>query len=280
MKRKILLIIMMFFCGILPIGASECNVSCPHNIFAGEEIECVIEYKGLDKVMAIQTLYEISNDLSYVETKFSSDWDILTESNKGFYISSDKENNSFKANVKFMVSSTANPDNDLYFNIKNIVVTDGVKETSIGEASSKINILKVEEIATKISINDVDYPIEKGVTVYSFEIKNKKEVTVKLKEFIDGAYIDGGQDSITFKDLKLGNNDLSFDIMYKNKKITTLMLKVNVTEDKPIIEDEEKEIENPRTFISSIFPIILGIVIIGSIFKLYKVRKKKIGRGV
>ena len=280
MKKKVLFILMIFFCSILSINAAECSVSCPENILAGEEVQCVIEYKGLDKVMAIQTYYEISNNLSYVETKFASNWDILTENNKGFYISSDEENSSFKANVNFMVSSTANPEQDLYFKVKNIKVTDGNKETTLGEASSKINILKVEEIAKKIAINDVEYPIEKGVTVYSFGIKNKKEITVKLKDFINGAYIEGGKDSITFKDLKIGNNDLSFDIMYKDKKITTLMLKVNVTEDKPIIKDEEEKIENPKTFISSIFPVILGILVICIILKVYKFRKNKIGKGV
>lgn len=280
MKRKIIFMIIVFFCGVLCINAAECNVSCPENIFAGEEIQCVIEYKGLDNVMAIQSYYEISNNLSYIETKFTSNWEILNENNKGFYISSDEENNSFKANVKFMVSSTVNPDTDLYFKVKNIKVTDGNKETTLGEASSKINVLRVEEIAKKLSINDVDYPIEKGVTVYSFAIKNKKEVTVKLKEFISGAYIEGGKDSITFKDLKLGNNDLSFDIMYKDKKITTLMLKVNVTEDKPIIKDEEEIIENPKTFISSILPVVIGILVIGVILRIYKIRKKKIGKGV
>ena len=149
----------------------------------------------------------------------------------------------------------------------------------MGEASSKINILRMEEIAKKISINGVEYPIEKGVTVYSFSIKNKKEVTIKLEEFIDGAYIEDNKDSITFKDLKLGNNDLSFDIMYKNKKITTLMIKVNVTEDKPVVEDEEEVIENPKTFISSILPVIIGIVVIAGVLRIYKIRKKKMRRG-
>ena len=209
------------------------ELNCPPAIIKGSRFLCTVEFKGnSEKIEGIQFNYEFASGISYIETLFQENWQGLAANSSGVaMVVKDKDTSSSIISQINLISSEQLEEGESFeIKLKNIQVSDGTENISLGDKIAKIDISSITDVITSLKVNDSVLEIRDGVFNYYVDVAETVDKVVVEAELKDKTYqFLSNYGPRTINNLQEGENEIQLQIGMDDTEFPLAIYNMNET---------------------------------------------------